>query len=98
LPTLFCGFGPGTLLLPAFALFFPLEVAVAATAAVHRANNAFKLLLLARRAVREVTLRFGLPAVAGASGGAALLGWSSRLAPVGAWAAAGEEHQITLRA
>jgi hypothetical protein len=30
--TLFPGFGLGTLLMPAFALFFPIEVAVAATA------------------------------------------------------------------
>ena len=30
--TLFSGFGLGTLLMPAFALFFPVEVAVAATA------------------------------------------------------------------
>jgi hypothetical protein len=29
--TLFSGFGWGTLLMPAFALFFPLEVAIAAT-------------------------------------------------------------------
>ncbi len=30
--TLFSGFGLGTLLMPVFALFFPIEVAVAATA------------------------------------------------------------------
>jgi hypothetical protein len=35
--TLFSGFGLGTLLMPAFALFFP--VAVAATAVVHLANE-----------------------------------------------------------
>ena len=29
--TLFSGFGLGTLLLPAFALFFPIEIAVSAT-------------------------------------------------------------------
>ena len=40
--TLFSGFGLGTLLLPAFAVFFPIEVAVASTAIVHAANNLFK--------------------------------------------------------
>jgi hypothetical protein len=33
--TLFSGFGLGTILMPAFAIFFPLPVAVAATAVVH---------------------------------------------------------------
>ena len=37
--TLFSGFGLGTLLMPAFALFFPVTVAVAATAVVHLANK-----------------------------------------------------------
>jgi uncharacterized membrane protein YfcA len=33
--TLFSGFGLGTLLMPVLALFFPIEVALAATAIVH---------------------------------------------------------------
>ena len=49
--TLFSGFGLGTLLMPVFALFFPVPVAVASTALVHVANNLFKLGLL-RRNVR----------------------------------------------
>ena len=49
--TLFSGFGLGTLLLPAFAFFLPLEVAVASTAVVHAANNLFKVGLLAGDAV-----------------------------------------------
>ena len=48
--TLFSGFGLGTLLLPVFALFFPVEVAIAATAVVHFLNNLFKLSLLGRNA------------------------------------------------
>ena len=48
--TLFSGFGLGTLLMPAFALFFPIEVAVAATAIVHLANNIFKVGLVAKKA------------------------------------------------
>ena len=34
--TLFSGFGLGTLLLPAFALFFPVDLAVAMTAVLHQ--------------------------------------------------------------
>ena len=37
------GFGLGTLLLPAFLLFFPAELAMLGTALVHMANNVFKL-------------------------------------------------------
>jgi uncharacterized protein len=32
--TLFSGFGIGTLLMPVFAIFFPLQIAIAATAIV----------------------------------------------------------------
>jgi len=56
--TLFSGFGLGTLLMPAFALFLPVPVAVAATAVVHLANNLFKLVLVGRKADWTVVLRF----------------------------------------
>lgn len=39
--TFFSGFGLGTLLLPAFALFFPIEIAISLTAIVHFLNNIF---------------------------------------------------------
>jgi len=71
--TLFSGFGLGTLLLPAFAFFFPLQIAVAATAVVHLANNLFKVALLGRWAHGDVVLRFGLPAAAMSFVGAFLL-------------------------
>ena len=48
--TLFSGFGLGTVLMPTFALFFAVPVAVAATAVVHLANNCFKLVLVGRQA------------------------------------------------
>jgi len=73
--TLYSGFGLGTMLLPVFALFFPAEMAVVATALVHGANNVFKVSLLGRHANREVVLKFGLPAIAAAILGAMLLGW-----------------------
>lgn len=71
--TLFSGFGLGTLLMPVFALFFPVEIAVASTALVHAANNLFKVGLLAHGASRDVVLRFGLPAVIASFAGALLL-------------------------
>lgn len=80
--TLFSGFGLGTLLMPAFAVFFPVSVAVAATAVVHLANNVFKLALVGRDADRSIVLRFGLPAVLAAFVGAWLLGRLGNLPPV----------------
>jgi uncharacterized membrane protein YfcA len=71
--TLVSGFGLGTILLPAFALFFPAPVAVAATGIVHLLNNLLKGGLLWRRADWPVVLRFGIPAVPAAVAGAWLL-------------------------
>ena len=71
--TFFSGFGLGTLLLPVFALFVPVEVAVSATAVVHAANNVFKVGLLAKLARRDVVTRFGIPAIIASFGGAFLL-------------------------
>lgn len=73
--TLYSGFGLGTLLLPVFALFFPVEVAVGATALVHGANNILKVTVVGRHADRDLVLRFGIPAIAAAFAGAATLGY-----------------------
>lgn len=72
--TLYSGFGLGTVLLPAFALFFPAPVAVAATGVVHLLNGLFKGAMLWRQADWKVVLRFGLPAIPAAIAGAWLLG------------------------
>lgn len=93
--TLFSGFGLGTLLLPAFALVFPVEVAVAATAVVHAANNLFKVALLRRDVRGGLLLRFGLPAVAAAFAGGALLARLSGRAPLLTWELAGLEGAVT---
>ncbi|TNF34855.1 MAG: sulfite exporter TauE/SafE family protein [Gammaproteobacteria bacterium] len=83
--TLFSGFGLGSLLMPVFALFFPLPVAVAATAVVHLLNNVFKAGLLFREVDRAVLLRFGVPAIVAALPGALLLLQLSGLAPWWVW-------------
>ncbi len=93
--TLFSGFGLGTLLMPAFAIFFPVEVAVASTAVVHAANNLFKVGLLAKEARREVVLRFGLPAIAASFAGALILTTLSGQEAVAAWSLLGREAQVT---
>lgn len=71
--TLYSGFGLGTLLLPAFALFLPAPMAVAATGIVHLLNNIFKGTLLRKRADWPTVFRFGLPPVPAAIVGAWLL-------------------------
>lgn len=94
--TLFSGFGLGTLLMPAFALFFPVPVAVAATAVVHLANNLFKVTLVGRRADWSVVVKFALPGAAAAMLGAALLNVFARLPPVFSYHFGGQTHQITV--
>ena len=83
--TFFAGFGLGTLLLPAFALFLPPAVAVASTAIVHFANNIFKVTLLVRQANRDVVIRFGVPAVIAAFVGALVLGLLSTDSVLTTW-------------
>jgi uncharacterized membrane protein YfcA len=72
--TLYSGFGLGTVLLPAMALLFPAQTAVAATAIVHLSNNLFKAGMVRGHAHWSTVLRFGIPAVFGASIGALFLG------------------------
>lgn len=92
--TLFSGFGLGTLLMPAFAFFFPLEMAIAATAVVHLANNALKVFLVGRAADVKITLRFALPAAVAAVFGAALLGSLGETSPLMTYTAFGRELRI----
>lgn len=71
--TFFSGFGLGTLLLPVFIIFFPIDIAVAATALVHLANNVFKGILVGRKADLGIVLKFSLPGAIFAVIGALLL-------------------------
>ena len=72
--TFFSGFGLGTILMPVFAIFFPVEIAIALTAIVHLLNNLFKASLIWRNINWKVVLWFALPAAVAAFGGAMLLG------------------------
>ena len=80
--TLFSGFGLGTLLMPVFALFFPVEAAIAATGVVHLSNNLLKVFLLGRWASYRVVIRFALPAAIAATVGALALSLLSGAAPL----------------
>ncbi|PTM09340.1 MAG: hypothetical protein DA407_05955 [Bacteroidetes bacterium] len=71
--TFFSGFGLGTILMPVFALFFPIELAIALTGVVHFFNNVFKLFLVGNKANKSVLIRFGIPAIIAAFFGAWLL-------------------------
>ena len=93
--TLFSGFGLGTLLMPVFALFFPLPLAVGATAVVHLANNLFKLMLVGRRASGPVTLRFGVPAIPAAFVGAFVLARMSGRPTLATYQLGGREFDLT---
>jgi uncharacterized membrane protein YfcA len=80
--------------MPAFALFFPLPVAVAATAVVHLANNIFKVFLVGRQADWGVVVRFAAPAVIAAFLGAALLNVFAHVPPLATYQLAGQMHEI----
>lgn len=92
--TFFSGFGLGTLLLPAFALFMPVEHAIAMTAVVHLLNGLFKLALLRKHIDTSVLLRFGLPAVLAALLGAWLLSALGTLPVLHAYTAFGHRFEI----
>jgi uncharacterized membrane protein YfcA len=93
--TFFSGFGLGTLLLPAFALFFPVDQAVALTAVVHFLNGLFKLALVGRHADRAIVLKFGFPAILAAILGAMVLLELSHVPAVHSYSAFGRELHIT---
>lgn len=93
--TLFSGFGLGTILVPVFALFFPLPLAIAATAIIHFANNIFKLGLMVRQANWRVVTKFSVPAAATAMLGAWLLTLFDQVPPIMSYTVAGATFEIT---
>jgi uncharacterized protein len=93
--TLLSGFGLGTVLMPAFALFFPVPVAVAATAVVHLANNLFKVVLVGGKADWSVVRKFALPGAVAAMIGAWLLNVFAGLPPVLSYQISGKPHDVS---
>ena len=93
--TLFSGFGLGTVLMPVFALFFPVPVAIAATAVVHLANNLFKVFLVGRKADWTVVLWFAAPAAGAAMLGAAVLNLFAHFPPLLIYPLGGQQHEVS---
>ena len=93
--TLFSGFGLGTILTPVLAVFFPVPIAVGATAVVHLANNLFKIFLVGRHADKRIIVRFGIPAVIASLLGASLLTYVSAFPVVASYSLGGHTREIT---
>lgn len=91
----FSGFGPGTILTPVFALFFPVEVAIALTGIVHFLNNIFKLFLIGGDADKEVVIRLGIPAFVAALLGAYVLLKTSHLQPLLTYSLGSKSYFVT---
>jgi hypothetical protein len=83
------------LLLPVFALFLPVEIAVAATALVHGANNVLKAGLLGKMADINLVLRFGLPAIIAAFGGVYALKLLSGMPELWIYSLLGKQAVVT---
>jgi hypothetical protein len=71
--TFFSGFGLGTILAPVFAIFFPIDIAIALTGVVHFSNNLFKIALVGKSVDKAVLMKFGIPAILASFAGAWLL-------------------------
>ena len=92
--TFFSGFGLGTLLMPVFAIFFSIDIAVALTAIVHFLNNIFKLALVGRHAHRDIVFKFGIPAILSAFVGAWILVRLSDLPPITTYVLGNREFHV----
>lgn len=92
--TLFSGFGLGVVLLPVFAIFFPLPLAIALTAVVHLLNNLFKLVILFKHVDKGIVLRFGLPAIPASYLGALSLSLISNTKPLITYQFFGHDFQV----
>lgn len=75
--TFFSGFGLGTILMPVFAIFFPLEIAITLTAIVHFLNNLFKINLIWKNINTKILFLFAFPAAVTALLGAITLKYLS---------------------
>lgn len=93
--TFFSGFGLGTILAPVFAIFFPIDVAIALTGVVHFTNNVFKIFLVGKQTNKAVLLRFGIPAIIAAFAGAWLLMRITALPSLFEYSLWGKSFEIT---
>lgn len=93
--TFYSGFGLGTILMPVFALFFPVEIAIALTGVVHFTNNIFKMALVGKKSDKDVLIRFGIPAIIASFAGAWLLLKLSEMPVIHSYEHWGRNFEIT---
>jgi uncharacterized membrane protein YfcA len=93
--TFFSGFGLGTILVPVFAIFFPIDLAIVLTAVVHFLNNIFKLILVGKNANKKIVFKFGIPALLSAAIGAYLLNFIKDITPLYTYVVADSAFYIT---
>lgn len=80
--TLFSGFGLGTIMLPVFSFFFPVQLSIFLTAIVHLLNNLFKFTLFSKKVDKDILLKFGIPSIFSAFLGAYLLTFLGNISPI----------------
>jgi len=93
--TFFSGFGLGTILMPVFAIFFPIDIAIALTGVVHFSNNLFKIFLVGKNTDKTVLIRFGIPAILASFVGAWVLIRITVLPSIFNYQLFGNEYDIT---
>ena len=93
--TFFSGFGLGTILTPVFAIFFPIDIAIALTGVVHFSNNLFKIFLVGKNTDKVVLLKFGIPAILASFAGAWILIRITVLPSIYQYQLFGNEYDIT---
>jgi len=92
--TLFSGFGLGTILLPVFGLFFPIEIAIILTSIVHFLNNILKFVVFGKKANFSTVVKFGLPAIVFAYLGAIVLKSLTFTKPLFVYSLGGSSFEI----
>lgn len=93
--TFFSGFGLNTLLMPVFAIFFPVDIAISLTAIVHILNNCFKLGLIGKHTNWNILFYFGLPALLASFCGAYVLIQIAHSSPLYTYNLVGRRFAIT---
>lgn len=93
--TFVSGFGLGTILLPVFGLFFPINTSIALTGVVHLLNNLFKTGLVGKNMDKSMVLRFGIPSIIGGIMGAFLLSYLSKLPVLFSWSWGDKQLETT---
>lgn len=94
--TFLSGFGLGTILIPVFVIFFPVDLSIALIGVIHFCNNLFKIALVGKYASRQIVIKFGIPAIVASFAGAWSLLRISGLPPLYEYSSGVHVHEITI--